>query len=117
MRTFPSDTKMALMGRAPSWARSLSWEVSSTRYFSRRFNWLRPTTCRRKVFPTYSNNLLLPGVDDTDSLVFAGGADQAPVAIPGRTVNDIRVHVLQGNHGLACAHVPDDDLVVATCRR
>lgn len=85
--------------------------------FTRRFNWLRPTTCRRKVFPTYSNNLLLPGVDDTDSLVFAGGADQAPVAIPGRTVNDIRVHVLQGNHGLACAHVPDDDLVVATCRR
>lgn len=65
-------------------------------------------------FPTYGDDLLLPGVDDADSLVFAGGADEATVAIPGRTVNNIRVHVLQGNHSLACAHVPDDDLVVTT---
>lgn len=72
---------------------------------------------QKEGFPTYGNNLLLPGVDDTDRLVFAGGADEAPVAIPDRTVNNIRVHVLQGNHSLACAHVPDDDLVVATCQR
>lgn len=63
---------------------------------------------------SYSNNLLLTGVDDTDGLVLAGSADEAAVTVPGHVVNDIRMHVLQGDHGLACAHVPDDDLVVTT---
>lgn len=63
---------------------------------------------------SYSNNLLLTGVDDTDGLVLAGGADETAITVPGDIVNDIRMHVLQGDHGFTCAHVPDDDLVVTT---
>lgn len=63
---------------------------------------------------TYSNNLPFAGVDDTDGFVLAGSADKATIAVPAYIVNDIRVHVLQVNHGLTCAHVPDDDLVVTT---
>lgn len=68
----------------------------------------------KSLINAYSDNHLLARVDDTDSLVLAGGADKATVAVPAHAVNDIRVHVLQGNHSLTCAHVPDDDLVVAT---
>lgn len=42
---------------------------------------------------THSNNRLLAGVDDTDGLVLAGGADKAAIAVPADVVNDIRVHV------------------------
>lgn len=63
---------------------------------------------------SYSNNRLLTGVNDTDGLVLAGSADEAAVAVPGHVVDDIRMHVLQVDHGLTCAHVPDDDLVVTT---
>lgn len=62
----------------------------------------------------YSNNHLLAGVNDTDGLVLAGGDDLATVAVPADAVNDVRVHVLKGDHSLTCAHVPDDDLVVTT---
>ena len=71
----------------------------------------------KKKKDTYSNNLILAGVDDSDGLVLAGGADEAPVAVPAHIVNDVRVPVLQGDHSLCCAHVPDDDLVVTTWRQ
>lgn len=63
---------------------------------------------------TYSNNLPFAGVNDADGLILAGSADKATVAIPAHVVNDIRMHVLQGNCGLTCAYVPDDDLVITT---
>lgn len=62
---------------------------------------------------TYRNNLFFTGVDDADLLVLAGGAEQAAVAAPADTKDNIRVHVLQVDHGLSRAHVPNDDLVVA----
>lgn len=65
--------------------------------------------------PTYSDDRPTAGVDDTYGLVLAGGADEAAVAIPGRAVDEVGVEILQGDHGLAGAHVPDDDLVVTTC--
>lgn len=71
-------------------------------------------TTKNSLKTSYSNYLLLTGVDDTDGLVLAGGADEAAVAVPGDIVNDVRMHVLQVDHGLTCAHVPDDDLVVTT---
>ena len=57
-------------------------------------------------------DLLLAGVDDTDGLVLAGSADEAAVAVPAGAEDDIRVHILQLNHGFARPHVPDDDQVV-----
>lgn len=75
----------------------------------------RENVATKKFMKTaYGNDHFLAGVNDTDSLVFAGGADKATIAVPAHAVNDIRVHVLQGNHSLTCAHVPDDDLVVTT---
>lgn len=71
-------------------------------------------TTKTSLKTAYNNKCLLAGVDDTDGLVLAGGADKATVAVPAHVVNDIRVHVLQGDHGLSCAHVPDDDLVITT---
>lgn len=61
---------------------------------------------------TYRHNLFLARVDDADLLVLAGGAQQAAVAAPADTKDNIRVHVLQIDYGLSCAHIPDDDLVV-----
>lgn len=61
----------------------------------------------------YSNDFFLARVDDSDRLVFAGGTDEAAIAIPAHAVNDIRVHV-QRYHGLTCASVPDDDQIVTT---
>lgn len=61
---------------------------------------------------TYHNNLFFTGVDDADLLVLAGGAKKAAVAAPADTKDNIRVHVLQVDHGLSRAHVPNDDLVV-----
>lgn len=61
---------------------------------------------------TYRDNLFFAGVDDADLLVLAGGAEQAAVAAPADTKDNIGVHVLQVDHGLARAHIPDDDLVV-----
>lgn len=71
-------------------------------------------TIKKSLKSTYSNNHLLAGINDTNGLVLAGSADEAPVAIPAHVVNDIRVHVLQGDHSLSCARIPDDDLVVTT---
>lgn len=62
----------------------------------------------------YSNNRLLAGVNDTDGLVLAGGADKATISVPAHVVDDIWVHFLQVDHSLSCAHIPDDDLVVTT---
>lgn len=64
---------------------------------------------------TYSNNLLLAGVNNPDGLVLAGSADKASIAVPAHIVNDIRMHVLQVDHGLTGAHIPDDYLVITTC--
>lgn len=61
---------------------------------------------------TYRNNLFFTGVDDADLLVLAGGAKKAAVTTPADTKDNIRVHVLQVDHGLSRAHVPNDDLVV-----
>ena len=61
---------------------------------------------------TYCHNLLFTGVDDADLLVLAGGAQQAAIAAPADAKDNIRVHVLQVDHGLSRAHIPDDDLVV-----
>lgn len=61
---------------------------------------------------TYRDDLLFTGVDDADLLVLAGGAEQAAVAAPADTKDNIRVHVLQVDHGLSRAHVPNDNLVV-----
>ena len=61
---------------------------------------------------TYCHNLFLAGVDDADLLVLAGGAEQAAIAVPADTKDNLRVHVLQVDHGLSRAHIPDDDLVV-----
>ena len=61
---------------------------------------------------TYGHNLLFTRVDDADLLVLAGGAQQAAIATPADTKDNIRVHVLQVDHGLSRAHIPDDDLVV-----
>lgn len=63
--------------------------------------------------PTYRNDLLFTGVDDADLLVLAGGAEEAAIAAPADTKDNIGVHVLQVDHGLPRAHVPNDDLVVA----
>ena len=57
-------------------------------------------------------NLFLAGVDDADGLVLAGGADEGSIAAPAGAEDDVRVHVLQLDHGLARPHVPDDDQVV-----
>lgn len=62
---------------------------------------------------TYRNNLLFTGVDDADLLVLAGGAQQAAIGAPADTKDNVRVHVLQVDHGLSRAHIPNDDLVVA----
>lgn len=69
---------------------------------------------KRKKEITYGNDCPLAGINDSDSLVFAGGANKATIAVPAHAVNDIRVHVLQVNHSLTSAHIPDDDLVVTT---
>lgn len=61
---------------------------------------------------TYRNNLLFMGVDDADLFVLAGGTEEAAVAAPADTKDNIRVHVLQVDHGLSCPHIPNDDLVV-----
>lgn len=66
------------------------------------------------IYFPHSNNRLLAGVDDTNALIFAGSADEAAAAVPANVVNDIRMHVLQGDHGFTCAHVPDDYYVVTT---
>lgn len=63
--------------------------------------------------PTYRNDLLFTGVDDADLLVLAGGAEEAAIAAPADTKDNIRVHVLQVDQGLSRAHVPNEDLVVA----
>lgn len=76
----------------------------------------RVTTKKRWV-KTHSDNLFLTGIDDTHGLVLAGSADEAAITVPAHTVNDIRMHVLQGDHGLTCAHVPNDDLVVTTWQK
>lgn len=62
---------------------------------------------------TYRDNLLLAGVDDAHLLVLAGGAEQAAVAAPADAKDHVGVHVLQADHGLPRAHIPNDDLVVA----
>lgn len=62
---------------------------------------------------TYRNDLTFTGVDDADLLVLAGSAEEAAVAAPADTIDNIRVHVLQVDHGLSRPHVPNDDLVVA----
>jgi hypothetical protein len=62
--------------------------------------------------PTHRHNLLLAGIDYADLLVLAGGADEGSVAAPAGAEDDVRVHVLQLDHGLARPHVPDDDQVV-----
>lgn len=69
---------------------------------------------RNYLQTAHSDKRLLAGVNHTNGLVLAGGADKGSVAVPGHIVNDIRMHVLQVNHGLTGAHVPDDDLVVTT---
>ena len=61
----------------------------------------------------HRHQLLLARVDDADLLVLAGGADEAAVATPAGAEDHVGVHVLQRDHGLARAHVPNDDLVVA----
>lgn len=65
------------------------------------------------MFPTYRHNLFFTGVDDADLLVLAGGAEEAAVAAPADTKDNVGVHVLEVDHGLSRAHVPNDDLVVA----
>lgn len=115
VRTLPSFMKIALMGRAPSCAFSFSWKKSSyfkqNVVFSKKLRKLAPTTLS---FFSYSNNFLLAGVNNTDRLVLAGSADETAIAIPANAVNHVGMHVIQSDHGLACAHVPDDDHVVTT---
>lgn len=61
---------------------------------------------------THRDDLLLPGVDHADLLVFGGRADQAAVAVPAYIVDHVLVHVVQVDQGLPGAHVPDKDGVV-----
>lgn len=63
---------------------------------------------------TYGNDLLLARVDDAHFLVLAGGADEAAVAVPADAVDDVWVHLIQGDERLTRAHVPDHDHVIAT---
>lgn len=70
--------------------------------------------CNRGCTSVYRNDLLLARVDDAHFLVLAGGADEAAVAVPARTEDDVWVHVLQRDECLARAHVPDHDRVIAT---
>lgn len=123
VKMFPSAKKMALIGRAPSWALSFSWKQKQhlsdwaamfVGSFRERLLHTRsiqaPNPCASAS--TYRDNLLFTGVDDADLLVLAGGAEQAAVAAPADTKDNIRVHVLQVDHGLSRAHVPNDNLVV-----
>lgn len=71
-----------------------------------------PDPVRSKAAVTHGHNLPFTRVDDADLLVLAGGTQQTAIAAPADTKDDIRVHVLQADHGLARAHIPDDDLVV-----
>lgn len=66
--------------------------------------------------PTHRHHLPLAGVADAQTSVFAGGAKQAAVSVPADAVDEVWV-VVHGDEGLACAHVPDYDQVVAAWRR
>ncbi len=66
---------------------------------------------------THRNDLLLARVDDPDFLVLAGGADEAAVAVPADAEDDVRVHVLQRDHGFSRPHIPDDNHIITACRQ
>ncbi len=66
---------------------------------------------------THRNDLFLARVDDPEFLVLAGGADEAAVAVPADAEDDVRVHVLQGDHGLSRPHIPDDNHIITACRQ
>lgn len=56
------------------------------------------------------------GLNDANSLVPAGGADEGAVSAPVHAVDCVRVHVrAQRQHGRPSAHVPHQDHVVTTC--
>lgn len=77
----------------------------------------RVSSPESKTAVTHGHDLPFTGVDDADLLVLAGGTQQAAIAAPADTKDDIRVHVLQADHGLARAHIPDEDLVVTAYNR
>lgn len=43
---------------------------------------------------THRHHLALAGVDDTQGLVLAGGGQQATIAVPAHTVDDVWVYVV-----------------------
>lgn len=109
---FPSARKMALMGRAPSWALSFScdhqcqWDTQN---------------CEKKesfwdVF-TYRSDLPLAWIDNAHFLILACGANEAAVATPADAEDHVRMHVLQVDQSFSCAHVPNDDEIIASWRR
>lgn len=66
---------------------------------------------------THCHNQVLPGVNDSQVLVLAGGDKEAPVVVPADIVDEVGVQVIQGQERLPSAHVPEDDDVVAPCRK
>lgn len=68
-----------------------------------------------RKWETHREDGALAGVQQTQSLVFAGGEDPGSVAVPAGAVDHVRVHI-DPHHRLPTGHVPKDDDVVTACK-
>lgn len=89
--------------------------INQENLFGRSAVVLAPARCYREEAETYNEDGALAWVQDSHSLVLAGGENLGAVAVPAGAVDEVGVYAVDPHHWLPTSHVPQDHHVVTAC--